>query len=437
MAILLEDLLSRNSEENSRDQTSKNVLVIGGGIAGLTAAWELAGLNLDVELIERSSFLGGHAIQFCCKAADECQKCGACSVEKRLLEVIQEPRIKVCLNSELQGVNRNSRFSYTLSRRSLHIDPEKCTNCGLCFEKCPAPGAILRGYSKNNVPLYAIRERKCLYFQDKSCRLCQDLCPEKAIDLDEAPRHISDEADAIVVASGFQAFDPVARPRYGYGINKNLITALELERMLRKRGDVVRPSDNKVPKKIAFIQCVGSRDHKLKHGFCSQVCCGYAMRMAEAVRHRHPEIEVTIFYMDIQNCGKDFSKFYERCKDGLRFVRFMPGDIFQGERDELVLCYGDEKDGRALRETFDLVVLSVGIMPGSSNNGLADMLQLDLDEHGFFSFADVLDSTSTSQPGIFLAGTAQGPKDIADSMAQAGRAARRVAQYLGIVSCPK
>ena len=429
--------MSRDSERNSRDQTSKRVLVIGGGIAGLTAAWELAGLNLDVELIERSSFLGGHAIQFCCKAADECQKCGACSVEKRLLEVIQEPRIKVCLNSELQGVNRNSRFSYTLSRRSLHIDPEKCTNCGLCFEKCPAPGAILRGYSKNNVPLYAIRERKCLYFQDKSCRLCQDLCPEKAIDLDEALGHVSGEADAIVVASGFQAFDPVARPRYGYGINKNLITALDLERMLRERGDVVRPSDQEVPEKIAFVQCVGSRDHKLNHGFCSQVCCGYAMRMAEAIRHRHPDIEVTIFYMDIQNCGKDFSKFYERCKDGLRFVRFMPGDIFQGERDELVLCYGDEKDGRALRETFDLVVLSVGIMPGSSNNGLADMLQLDLDEHGFFSFADVLDSTSTSQPGIFLAGTAQGPKDIADSMAQAGRAARRVAQYLGIVSCPK
>ena len=429
--------MSKDSEENSQDQTAKKVLVIGGGIAGLTAAWELAGLNLDVKLVERSSFLGGHAIQFCCKAADECQKCGACSVEKRLLEVIQEPRIKVCLRSELEEMNRNGRFTYTLSRRSLHIDPKRCTNCGLCFEKCPAPGAILRGYSKNNVPLYAIHESKCLYFQDKSCRLCQDLCPEKAIDLDEEPRHTSEEADAIVVASGFQAFDPVARPRYGYGINKNLITALDLERMLREQGDVVRPSDHKAPKKIAFLQCVGSRDHKLNHGFCSQVCCGYAMRMAEAIRHRHPDTEVTIFYMDIQNCGKDFSKFYERCKDSIRFVRFMPGDIFQGECDELILCYGNEKDGRAVRESFDLVVLSVGIMPGSSNNDLADMLQLDLDEHGFFAFADVLDSTSTMQPGIFLAGTAQGPKDIADSMAQAGRAVQHVAQYLGIVSCPK
>jgi len=424
--------LNQSSEENSQTQTPKKVLVIGGGIAGLTAAWELTRLNLDVELVERSSFLGGHAIQFCCKAADECQKCGACSVEKRLLEVIQEPRIKVCLRSELKGMNRNSRFSYTLSRQPLHIDPKKCTNCGLCFEKCPAPGAIFRGYSKNNVPLYAINEGKCLYFRDRSCTLCQDLCSEKAIDLDQEQGQISDEADAIVVASGFQAFDPVDKPRYGYGINKNLITALDLERMLREQGDVVRPSDNKAPKKIAFIQCVGSRDHKLGHGFCSQVCCAYAMRMAEAIRHRHPETKVSIFYMDIQNCGKNFSKFYKRCKDSIRFVRFMPGDIFQGDQDQLILFYGDEKDGHAVREPFDLVVLSVGIMPGSSNAGLADMLKLDLDEHGFFSFADPLDSTSTSQPGIFLAGTAQGPKDIADSMAQAGQAARRVGQYLGI-----
>ena len=429
--------MEKDSGQNSPNQNAKKVLVIGGGIAGLTAAWELARLNLDVELVEKSSFLGGHAIQFCCKAAEECQKCGACSVEKKLLEVVEEPRIRVHLRAELGKLTRNGRFSYAFSRQPLYIDPKECTNCGICFEKCPAPGAIVRGYSKNNVPLYAIDEGKCLYFLDGSCSLCQDLCPEKAIDLGQEPGHVSDKVDAIVVASGFKAFDPVDRPRYGYGINKNLITALDLERMLREKGDVVRPSDNKSPESVAFIQCVGSRDHKLGHGFCSQVCCGYAMRMAEAIRHRHPEIKVSIFYMDIQNCGKNFSKFYERCKENIRFVRFMPGDIFQGERDQLIVCYGDENDGHAVRELFDLVVLSVGIMPGSGNASLADILELDLDKHGFFAFADSLDSTSTSRQGIFLAGTAQGPKDIADSMAQAGQAAHRVAQYLGVVPCPK
>lgn len=429
--------MNEDTRQNSPNQTSKKVLVIGGGIAGLTAAWELARLNLDVELVEKSSFLGGHAIQFCCKAADECQKCAACSVEKRLLEVIEEPRIRVHLRAEIGELTRNGRFSYALSRQPLYIDSKECTNCGICLEKCPAPGAIVRGYSKNNIPLYAIDEGKCLYFLDGSCSLCQDLCPEKAINLGQEPDHVSDKADAIVVASGFKIFDPVDRPRYGYGINKNLITALDLERMLRGKGDVARPSDNKNPESIAFIQCVGSRDHKLGHGFCSQVCCGYAMRMAEAIRHRHPEIKVSIFYMDIQNCGKNFSKFYERCKENIHFVRFMPGDIFQAEQDQLIVCYGDEKDGHAVRELFDLVVLSVGIMPGSSNASLADILELDLDKHGFFAFADSMDSTSTSRQGIFLAGTAQGPKDIADSMAQAGQAAHRVAQYLGVVPCPK
>ena len=429
--------MNDNPKKGSSRRTSKKVLVIGGGIAGLTAAWELARLDVDVELVEKGRFLGGHAIQFCCKAADECQKCGACTVEKRLLDVIQEPRIRVHLNAQLQGVDRNGGFSYSLIHRPLHIDPQKCTNCGLCFEKCPALGAVVRGYSKNNVPLYAIDESRCLYFQDKSCRICQDECPENAISLDQVWEQAAGKADAIVVASGFQAFNPVDRPRYGYGINRNVVTALELEHMLREKGEVFRPSDKTTPHSVAFIQCVGSRDHQLQHAFCSQVCCAYAMRMAEAMYHRHPGVKISIFYMDIQNCGKNFAKFYERCKGHIRFVRFMPGDIFQGEEDQLLLYYGDEQDGRSVKEAFDLVVLSVGIMPAPGNAALAEMLNLDLDQQGFFALADPLDRTSTSQQGIFLAGTAQGPKDIADSMVQAGQAAQRAAEYLGTTACPK
>ncbi|MBW1895439.1 MAG: CoB--CoM heterodisulfide reductase iron-sulfur subunit A family protein [Deltaproteobacteria bacterium] len=428
--------MNQGANDNPQDRPSKKVLIVGGGIAGLTSAWELAQLNFHIELVEKSPFLGGHAIQFCCKATEECQKCGACSVEKRLLEVTQEPRIKVHLQSELSGVNRNGAFSYVLSRSPLYIDPGKCNNCGICFEKCPAPGAIVRGYSKNDVPLYAIKQKHCLYFKDGSCTLCQDLCPEKAIDLDKGSGEVSGDADAIIVATGFQAFDPVGRPGYGYGINRNLITALDLERLLREKAEVVRPSDQKVPGKVAFIQCVGSRDHKQGRGFCSQVCCGYAMRMAEALSHRYPQIKVTIFYMDIQNCGKDFSKFYERSKNHVRFVRYMPGDIFQGEGDCLAVCCGDEENGKAVRETFDLVVLSVGIMPGLSNPGLARLLKLDLDRHGFLTPADSIDSTTTIRQGVFLAGTAQGPKDIADSIAQAGQAVQRVARYLGVAHGP-
>jgi heterodisulfide reductase subunit A len=159
--------------------------------------------------------------------------------------------------------------------------------------------------------------------------------------------------------------------------------------------------------------------------------------MAEAMYHRHPDVRISIFYMDIQNCGKNFSEFYERCKEHIRFVRFMPGDIFQGEQDQLVLYYGDEQDGRSVKEAFDLVVLSVGIMPAPGNASLAEMLNLDLDKQGFFALGDPLDRTSTNQQGIFLAGTAQGPKDIADSIVQAGQAAQRAAEYLGAMACLK
>jgi heterodisulfide reductase subunit A len=292
----------------------------------------------------------------------------------------------------------------------------------------------VRGHSKNDIPLYAIQERHCLYFIDGSCRLCEEVCPEKAIDLDAAgPGEISAAADAVVLATGFQAFDPVGRPRYGYGINRNVMTALELECMLRERAEVVRPSDQKVPEKIAFIQCVGSRDHKMGHGFCSQACCAYAIRMAEAISHRYPQIDVTIFYMDIQNCGKDFTTFYERSKNHIRFVRQMPGDIFQGEDDRLTICYASEETGEAVREAFDLAVLSIGIMPGVSNIELADLLDLAVDQHGFLASHDSFDTAASSREGVFLAGTVQGPKDIRDSIAQAGEAAQKVARYLGVI----
>jgi heterodisulfide reductase subunit A len=428
-------LVKEGSPENSPDLESKEVLVIGGGIAGLTAAWELARLNLDVILVEKDPFLGGHAIRFCCKATEECLKCGACSVEKRLLEVMGEPRIKVYSGTELKSVTRNGALSYTLLRNPHYVEAEKCTDCGICFEKCPASGAIIRGHSRNDAPLYAVQAARCLYFKDGGCRICEEACPEKAIDLDRPFQELSGTAGAIIVATGFKAFDPVDRPRYGYGINRNLITALELEQMLREKGEVLRPSDQRLPRSVAFIQCVGSRDHRLHHGFCSQVCCAYAMRMAEAINHRYPETGVSIFYMDMQNCGKNFSTFYARCKEHIRFVRFMPGDMFQGEDDKVVVHYADEEKGRLVQEPFDLVVLSVGIMPGASNARVASMLGLGLDEHGFFAVADATENASTNREGIFVAGTAQGPKDIADSISQAGQAAHRAAQYLGVMPC--
>lgn len=410
----------------------KKVIVIGGGIAGLTAAWEMSKLGIEVDLVEKTSFLGGHAIQFCCKATDECQQCGACSVERMLKNVVNEPIIKIHHSTEIEKVNSNEKFVISLKKDPEYIDPAKCNNCGICFEKCPVEGALIRGYSKNNLPLYAICEDKCLFVKDKSCTVCQDACPEAAIELNKTGSLDELDVDAIILATGFQPFDATEKPTYGYRKFNNVITGLDLERSLRESGSVARPSDGKASQNVAFIQCVGSRDERLGNLWCSQVCCPYALRMSEAIKYKNPDTDITIFYMDIQNTGNSFSEFYEKCKSDLRFIRNIPVDVYPTEEDKLRIRYMGEDDGLPVEEDFDLVVLSIGIMPGLDNRKLSALLGIKLNEDGFFLSTDKLNRSSTSKEGIFVAGTAEGPKTIAASMAHAGQVACEAMKYLGV-----
>ena len=167
---------------------ANKVLVIGGGVAGLSAACELAELDIDVDVVEQSDFPGGHAIQYTCKAVDECVKCGACMVEDKLERVVNHPKINVMTGTRVQDASKSDDFSLKMVKKPLFIDPEKCTNCGVCFQKCPENGAVLKGFSKNHSPFYAISEDNCLYLQDRSCTICQEACPEKAIDLNAPER---------------------------------------------------------------------------------------------------------------------------------------------------------------------------------------------------------------------------------------------------------
>jgi heterodisulfide reductase subunit A len=240
------------------------------------------------------------------------------------------------------------------------------------------------------------------------------------------------DVDAVVLASGFQPFDAETKGTYGYKKFPNVITGMDLECILREQGSVVRPSDGKTAQKIAFIQCVGSRDERLGNLWCSQVCCPYALRMAEKSKHKNADAEITVFYMDIQNVGKDYAGFYEKCKTDFRFVRNIPVDIFPMENDSLSMRYMNEEDGLCINEDFDLVVLSVGIMPGPDNSNLSDLFDVGLNEDGFFAGIDKLNSASTLKDGIFLAGTVAGPKSIAASKAHAGQAASEVIKHLGV-----
>ncbi len=406
----------------------KSVLIIGGGVAGLSAAVELADLNIHVELVEKTNFLGGHAIGYACKAInDTCVKCGACMVEEKLQSAVNHPDVKILTGSQVKSIFKNGRFSAGIRQQPWYIDPQKCTNCGLCLDRCPADGAVLQGFSKNNIPFYAISDEKCLYFKDKSCSICGDECPEKAIDLDRDALEYSIKADAVLVAIGFKPFNPKDKP-YGYGVFKNVVTGLELEMMIKRAGGVKKPNDNKIPTKIAFIQCVGSRDAKLNHLWCSKICCGSALRMARLIKERRPETEITFFYMDVQTFGKDFEQFYKDVQKEVQMIRAIPGDIYEMDDQRLKVNYVDNHSHNTLEEIFDLVALSIGITPCEYVQSMVGLLGIASDKFGFLE--TINDRVSVSKNGVFSAGAVRGPKNISDTIADAGSAVWKIVKYL-------
>lgn len=403
--------------------SEKKVLVIGGGIAGLAAADQLSKLDVGVFLVERSNFLGGHGIRFACKATDKCVKCGACMVEEKLKNVIENDGIDILTHSHVLKINKNGRYSIEIETTPEFIDPATCTNCGECAAKCPVEGAVIRGSSVSHTPLYAINPEKCLYIKDQSCRECEKACPESAIQLDtSSPVSQQLEADAVILATGFKAFDPVDKP-YGYRRFPNVITNLELEEMLRNKGIPQKPSDGASPEKIAFIQCVGSRDAKLNHLWCSKICCGSALRMANLIKSRKPETEITFFYIDVQTFGKDFEAFYENIKSRIQMIRTIPGDIYPAEEGRLNVNYFDNEARENREALFDMVVLSVGITPQTDQRSMTDALNILVDNNGFLNQA-------TADSGIFIAGATTGPMSIPESIVSAGQATEETIKFL-------
>jgi heterodisulfide reductase subunit A len=411
--IRIDHPLSTNDHQRSFQVSteSKKVMVIGGGIAGLTAAWELAGLGAKVELVEKADFLGGHAIQYACKATDECRQCGACAVESMLKNVVEEPAISVHLATEVDNLNKNGNFSVTLKKTAVANDAKAC-DAG--YPSDPTGCAAVKGYSLNNAKFYK---------EDGS------LNPETSGSEENL------EVDAVVVATGFTPFDPAIKGTYRYQDLANVVSGLDLEKGKRANGKVLRPSDGKAPKKVAFIQCVGSRDERLGNLWCSQVCCPYALRTAQSMKYKDPELDITVFYMDIQNTGNDFPVFFQQCKDEMKFVRNIPVDMYKTEEDRIRTRFmASEGSSEAVEDEFDLVVLSIGIMPGKDNDALSKQVGAPLNSDGFFASADKLNRAVTGQEGVFVAGTASGPKTIAESIVNAGQSAGEVMKYLGRAS---
>ena len=240
---------------------NKHVTIIGGGVAGLSTALDLAEFGIQVDLIEQSGFLGGHAIQYTCKATDACVKCGACMAETQLKQAVDHPLIRLQTGSCLESVQSGDRLALSVGKAPRFIDPDACDNCGHCYNACPV-NCIERGSSSHQNPFFALNPEPCLRNSRDDCTACKDACPRDAIVLGGDAAAEERLTDALVLATGFKAYDPTDKP-YGYGVFKNVITNLELEKMLRAQGGILRPSDQKVPSRLAFVQCVGSRDASL------------------------------------------------------------------------------------------------------------------------------------------------------------------------------
>ncbi len=409
---------------------SEPVLVIGGGTAGITAALELANSGFRIYLIEKETAIGGQAASFCCKATEVCTKCSVCLVPQKLSEVATHPLISILTNSTVVGVTGGvGNFQVEVWQKPQYIDSERCIACGLCAEVCPAEPKAIRSPSPEAVPLsYILDESRCLRFKGEDCNLCCEKCPVNAVDLDRRAKRQELGVGAIIVATGFDVFDAREVGPLGYGTYPNVLTGLDLERLFSHEGSLRLPSNGKEPQKVAFIQCVGSRNED--HCYCSQVCCKYAMRFAQLIKYQNTDTEVTIFYIDLQNAEKGFVDFYEGCKETIRFIRGVPVEILENSSGELEVRFENILGGKIDQETFNLVVLSVGMVPRKDSWDLARILGINLGDYGFLDVRSPLDSNKTNVEGIFLAGACQGPKDIPDSIAHGISAAEKAMMVL-------
>jgi heterodisulfide reductase subunit A2 len=407
-------------------------LIIGAGVAGLTAATELADLGIDIILVEKSLFPGGHAAQLACKALDACVHCGACLLEEKLSKTLIHPRIKLFTTAQVTALypsakaDGNSLYQATIQQDTPYIDAARCDNCGACFDQCPHKGAVLRGTSAHHQPFFAIDKHHCHYFMNNDCRECEPVCPVNAIDLD---RHSSSnvfDVGAVIATTGFSPFNPSEKP-YGHGGFADVITTLEAERMLREKGSITRPSDGERPKQVAFIQCVGSREKKLNHLWCSKICCGTSLRLARRIKREAPETDLCVFYIDIQTFGKDFGSFLNHAEEEIRFKRIIPADIFETSEGGLQVNYFDTVDGNNGQSMFDLVVLAIGLTPPKDMAALSKLTGLNQTPDGFF---EPVENFLERNDGLFACGTATGPASIAETMAQAGTVALAVFKNL-------
>jgi heterodisulfide reductase subunit A len=423
------------------------VLVIGGGISGIQAALDLAEMGLRVHLVERSPSIGGRMAQL--DKTFPTNDCSTCILSPKMVDCARHPNILLHTYTTVRSVSGEAGdFSVCLLKQPRYVNEDLCTGCGDCALKCPrkVPDAFNLGLSERRaiylpfpqaVPMVmTIDAGNCTFLERGKCGLCQQLCQAGAIDFEQQPQELQLEIDAIVVATGYDFYDPTAIGQYHYHSYPNVVTALEFERLVSASGptggDLRRPSDGRPARVIGFVQCTGSR-HVRHNRYCSTVCCVHSTKEAvlaweHAAANAGPVLSY-IYYTDLRGSGKGFREYMDRAERdyGVTFVHGRVAQILEDEDHNPTIKYEDAATFRPKRMTVDLAVLATSLVPRHDARQVADLLDIELDEFGFFR-TDPFRPADTSRPGILACGCCLGPADIPQSVAQASAASARAAE---------
>lgn len=422
---------------------TKKALVIGAGISGMQTALEIADAGHQVVLVDKEPHLGGRMAQL--SETFPTLDCASCILTPKTAEVGRHERIRLLTHSEIVEVSGYvGNFEVKIKIHPVYVDWDKCTGCMECMNKCPknVVSDFDRGMGQKKaigvvfpqaVPYRpAIDSEHCIFLSTGKCGVCKKLCPVDAVVFEQKERLIKEKVGAIVVATGYDLMSRERFGEYGYGKFPDVIDGLQFERLNSSsgptQGEIRRPSDGKVPREVVFIQCVGSRDQEKGMPYCSKICCMYSAKQAMLYKHKVPDGQAYLFYMDIRAGGKGYEEFIQRGveQDGLLYLRGSVSRLYQ--EDNQVMVWGsDTLSGQNIQIAADLVVLATAIVPRSDARELARILRIGTDQYGFFSEAHPkLRPVESLTRGIYLAGCAQAPQDIADSVSQAGSAASKV-----------
>ena len=426
----------------------KSTLVVGGGIAGISAALDLANAGFKVYLVEREPSIGGKMSRW--DKTFPTLDCSSCILTPRMAEVGNHENITLLTMSEVKEVDGFvGNFKVKIKQKPRYVDIEKCTTCGDCCDICPVDipaefeaylsyrKAIYIPFAQAVPSSYLLDMENCLGVDAVRCGKCKVVCEAEAINYDDHEKIIEIEVGTIIVSTGFDLFDATIKQEYGYGVYANVVNLGEIERMLNSagptQGHVVRPSDLKEPNKIVYIQCVGSRD-ELTNKYCSRICCMTAIKQARMIVDK-TNAKVYIFYIDLRTFGKGYEEFYESTAEaGVTFIRGRVGEIIQDDESNTLTVRGEDTLlGKPLQlSDIDLVVLSTGVVAPETTKKIAHTLNLSLSSDGFLLEAHPkLRPVDSFNDGIFVAGMAQGPKDIPDTVAQAKAAASGAMALMG------